>query len=327
MSLSVNTNVNSMIALENLSSTQSQLSQTQNAISTGKKVSNASDNPASYGIASQINNDISGQNTVNDGLSYASRINTTASSALSSIGSVLDNLRGSVTSLGQHVGDPSSLSRLNDTITGDINQINTIARNSTLQGVNLLTAGTGDGLGITTNNLSFVTGLRGETQTTSGFASTFATASGADASKSGSLSDLLGLSKGTVTGGDATGNVFVTGSGNSIALATAATQVSGSGINEGTKTLASLIDIVSKAKSSVLNVAGKLGANQQTIDTMSSFGQVTSDSLTAAGGALTDADMASESAKQTSLQTKQSLGIKSLSISNSQSQNILQLFQ
>lgn len=326
MSLSVNTNVNSMIALENLSSTQSQLSQTQNAISTGKKVSSASDNPASYGIASQINNDISGQNTVNDGLSYASRINTTASSALASIGSVLDNLRGSVTSLGQHVGDPSSLSSLNDTITGDINQINTIARNSTLQGVNLLTAGTGDGLGITTNNLSFVTGLRGETQTTSGFASVFQKDSGAKGDM-GSLSDLLGLSKGTVMGGDATANVFVTGSGNSIALATAGTPVSGSGINEGTKTLASLIDIVSKAKTSISNVAGKLGANQQTIDTMSSFGQVTSDSLTAAGGALTDADMASESAKQTSLQTKQSLGIKSLSISNSQSQNILQLFQ
>lgn len=326
MSLSINTNVNSMIALENLSSTQSQLSQTQNAISTGKKVSNASDNPASYGIASQINNDISGQNTVNDGLSYASRINTTASSALSSIGSVLDNLRGSVTSLGQHVGDPSSLSSLNDTITGDINQINTIARNSTLQGVNLLTAGTSDGLGITTNNLSFVTGLRGETQTTSGFASVFQQASGAKGNM-GSLSDLLGLSTGTTVGGDATANVFVTGSGNSIALATAGTQVSGSGLNDGTKTLASLIDIVSKAKTSISNVAGKLGANQQTIDTMSSFGQVTSDSLTAAGGALTDADMASESAKQTSLQTKQSLGIKSLSISNSQSQNILQLFQ
>ncbi|MXV35990.1 MULTISPECIES: flagellin [unclassified Saccharibacter] len=326
MSLSINTNVNSMIALENLSSTQSQLSQTQNAISTGKKVSTASDNPASYGIASQINNDISGQNTVNDGLSYASRINTTASSALSSIGSVLDNLRGSVTSLGQHVGDPASLARLNDTITGQINQINTIARNSTLQGVNLLTAGTGDGLGITTNNLSFVTGLRGETQTTSGFASTFQAETGATG-QAGSLSDLLGLSTGTVTGGDATGNVFVTGSGSAIALATAGSQVSASGINQGTKTLASLIDIVSKAKSAVLNVSGKLGANQQTIDTMSSFGQVTSDSLTAAGGALTDADMASESAKQTSLQTKQSLGIKSLSISNSQSQNILQLFQ
>ncbi|MUG05185.1 flagellin C, partial [Bombella sp. ESL0378] len=67
--------------------------------------------------------------------------------------------------------------------------------------------------------------------------------------------------------------------------------------------------------------------NQKLIDSMSDYGQKSADSLTAASGALTDADMSAESAKLTSLQTKQSLGIKSLSIANGQSQNILSLFQ
>lgn len=75
------------------------------------------------------------------------------------------------------------------------------------------------------------------------------------------------------------------------------------------------------------NVTSDLGASQQLIESMSSYGQKSADSLTAASGALTDADMAAESARMTSLQTKQSLGIKSLSIANGQAQNILSLFQ
>jgi flagellin len=51
-----------------------------------------------------------------------------------------------------------------------------------------------------------------------------------------------------------------------------------------------------------------------------------SNSLTSGLGALTDADMAAESAQLTSLQTKQQLGIQALSIANQQPQALLKLF-
>ena len=44
-------------------------------------------------------------------------------------------------------------------------------------------------------------------------------------------------------------------------------------------------------------------------------------------GALTDADLAAESARLTSLQTKQQLATQSLSIANKQPQSLLTLFQ
>lgn len=327
MSLSVNTNNASMIALQNLDDTQSQLSKTQNAISTGKKVSTSADSPASFGIAAQMNNDIAGQSAVNDGLSFASSVNNAANVGANNILSVLQDLRTTITNAGNNNGSQDSLTTLNNNITSSLNQINSIARNSTANGVNMLTAGTQDGLGIETSNMTFVTGLRGDTQTVTGFASTIQSLTGS--AGGGSLTDLLGLSTGTQAGGQVANdkNTLLSVSNGKITWGSAQATGVSSGVDANTKNLAGLINLVTKAVDAMTNVTSQLGANQQNIDRLSSYGKVTSDSLTAAVGSLTDADMASESAKQTSLQTKQSLGIKSLSIANSQSQNILQLFQ
>ncbi|MDB5456365.1 MAG: flagellin domain protein, partial [Caulobacter sp.] len=51
------------------------------------------------------------------------------------------------------------------------------------------------------------------------------------------------------------------------------------------------------------------------------------DSLDAGVGNLVDADMAKESAKLQSLQTKQQLGVQALSIANSSSSSLLSLFR
>nr|MCX5477223.1 flagellin [Endobacter medicaginis] len=70
-----------------------------------------------------------------------------------------------------------------------------------------------------------------------------------------------------------------------------------------------------------------LGAQQNQITSLQSYQSTLSDALTTGVGALTDADLSEESAKLTSLQTKQQLAIQSLSMANSQSQSILSLFR
>jgi flagellin len=60
---------------------------------------------------------------------------------------------------------------------------------------------------------------------------------------------------------------------------------------------------------------------------MANFTSGLSSSLTAGLGALTDADMAAESAKLQSLQTKQSLAIQALSIANQGPQALMSLFR
>ncbi|CCM74428.1 Flagellin domain protein (fragment) [Rhizobium mesoamericanum STM3625] len=74
-------------------------------------------------------------------------------------------------------------------------------------------------------------------------------------------------------------------------------------------------------------LGSQLGSLQQRVDIQTDFVSSLSDSIDSGIGRLVDADMEEESSKLTALQTQQSLAIQSLSIANSSSQNILQLFR
>lgn len=305
MSLSINTNTSSMVALETLNATQSALSATENAVSTGKKVANASDGPASFGIASQMTGNISGQSAVNDGLSYASAVVSSTNTAANQILSVLAEIQNAVTSVGNNSGSDTSLSQINDEITGYLGQIDTIAQNSTTNGVNLLSGSLSDGLSITASSLNYVTGLQGSLATVSSFKSL-------SSAKGNTLSAMLGLTSVSLAGRVPTTNSLF------------------ASYTTGSITAASLRSAISKVQAAIVsmtNFTSQLGNNTKQIANLTTFGQSVTDNLTTGVGALTDADMSEESAKLTSLQTKQSLAIKSLSIANGQSQNILSLFQ
>lgn len=70
-----------------------------------------------------------------------------------------------------------------------------------------------------------------------------------------------------------------------------------------------------------------LGAALRQVEGLASFNQQLMDSVKEGLGALVDADLAEESARLTSLQTKQQLATQSLSIANQQSQSVLSLFR
>lgn len=316
MSLSINTNNSAMVALESLNSTTSALDSTENTVSTGQKVATAADGPASYAIAQQMNGNIAGLSAVSDGLSFAASTLSTTATATSNILSTLQLLQTAVTSLGDNQGDPTALAQTSSEIDGYLDQINTFARNATVNGVNLLTttadsntANVGSATGPdTAGSLIYVTSLQGSTKTLANIATT-ASAGAA------TLTNALGLTANMSAGGDLIGtavsgsNVFVT-SGTALAKSTSA-----------------LITLVQNAITTMTNAASTVATNQKIVSGMTSYSSNLSDSLTSGVGALTDADMAAESAKLTSLQTKQSLAISSLSVAKSSSQNILTLFR
>lgn len=212
MSLSINTNQSSMVALETLNTTQTALAHTENAVSTGKKVADASDNPAAFGIASQIGGDIEGQSAVNDGLSYASQVISATNSAANSIIKILQNVQNAVTAIGNNIGNAASLGQLNKELTGYMKSIDAIARNATVKGTNLLSGGTlgytSDGIGITSNSLTFVTGLQGETQTINSYGYMIGLTTGYGIGHT--LTEMFGMKPGvTVSGKDPTANNFL----------------------------------------------------------------------------------------------------------------------
>ena len=100
---SVNTNLGAMAALQSLEQTQTDLNTTQNAISTGLSVGQASDNPAIYSIAQSMNATISGLSAVSSNLNFAASVLGTASSAATEISSQLASLQSTVTQ-GQQTG-------------------------------------------------------------------------------------------------------------------------------------------------------------------------------------------------------------------------------
>ncbi len=160
MTLSINTNTAALAALESLSSTTSALNKTENQVSTGLKVSSASDNPAIYAIASTITGNIAGLSAVSDSLSFGAQVVNTATSASADILSTLQTLQQTVTDAGT---TGLSQATLQSQVADAVNQINAFARSSTFNGVNVLTS-TADS-GAANGTASIVTGLQGSTLT------------------------------------------------------------------------------------------------------------------------------------------------------------------
>ncbi len=88
--------------------------------------------------------------------------------------------------------------------------------------------------------------------------------------------------------------------------------------------------LLSLVNTSIINVnaaTAKLGTDVNAVTTHLTFISNLQDTLTSGVGNLVDADVAKESAQLTALQTKQQLGIQSLSIANSSKNQLLKLFQ
>jgi flagellin len=396
---SVNTNLGAMAALQSLNSIQSQLASTQNQISTGKMVSQASDNPAVYSISQTMSADVSGMAAVSSSLNLGASIVGTASSATSSISGVLSALLATVTA-GQQTG--ISTATTNSQISQALASINEFAQSATFNGVNLI-ATTGTGVGATNSSMNVVSNVAGSTITVSnndatntppvtasdvaglgltglnvnaaavGLSFTNATAPVANdtmtlATSSGTkytfqLSDGTTAPTAFATASSATQvNSFInikTGDSNGAVMAKIATALQSSGFGAsidntgqlvitgngvtnagstsnftgGGATMTAVsgataaIDTVNAAISQLNVNSAYLGSKSQQITGMVSFTSNLSSSITTGIGALTDANMAAESAQLQSLQTKQSLAIQSLSIANQQPQSIMTLFR
>jgi flagellin len=381
---SVNTNVGALAALQSLNATEQALQTTQNQVSTGKKVSSASDNPAIYAISQTMNDNIAGLSAVSDNLNFGQSVIGVAQSAASQISGQLATLTSTIMQ-GQQSGIDSTT--INNQIKSILNNIDQFAQSATFNGVNLLSM---TGAGVTSTNLNVTENLAGsliavgnQDATSTGlnlanlkvnsgavkisFDNTFAPANSDDIKlTAGSNTYDFVLSDGSSTqttttnpsaadqtffvnigasdsnttvlskvasamqqqgfgaGLDSNGNLVVTGNG---VTSSTSTIVSG-GATDGTVTgSTAAVDIVNNAVTLLNTKIAALGAASQQITGMQSFTSSLSTSLTTGLGALTAADMAAESAKLQSLQTKQQLGIQSLSIANQQPQALMSLFR
>ncbi len=142
MSFSVNTNNGASTALQYLNLTQGQLSQTQNEISTGLKVSSARDDGAVFAIAQNQRAAVAGYSSVINSLNNGTSSIDVALSAGQSISDLLIQLKQQALSASDTSLDTASRQALNASFTALLGQITTIVQGATFNGSNLVNGST-----------------------------------------------------------------------------------------------------------------------------------------------------------------------------------------
>ncbi|KAF0172239.1 MAG: hypothetical protein IV086_08720 [Hyphomonadaceae bacterium] len=155
---SVNTNYGALVALQSLTSTNKQLDEVQNRVSTGLKVGSAKDNGAVFAIAEGLRLRSSALGSVRDGLDRATTSIDTALGAAESVGGILAQLKQKAVDA-QTLSAPedralaqADFAALRDSIDGfvnaaTVNGVNLINGTNASNGLNVLTTDIGSGAG------------------------------------------------------------------------------------------------------------------------------------------------------------------------------------
>jgi flagellin len=296
------TNSTAMTALQTLRSVSSQLSATQTRISTGQRVSTASDNAAYWSIATSMRADNAALSAVSDSLGLSA---ATVDTEYTALNSVIGDSTGGLTKLQSLLVEAKTAGIDRTKIQADITQIQqqmkSTASAATFNGVNWLSTTTATP---TTVNLVSSYSRVGGTPTTGSISLTVSNYSLYTSGTSGILD--------TQTSGVSVDNMSIA------TLTDSATDQA---------TLDTYIAQVTSAINSVASAAANLGAVKNRISTNTEFVKSLMDSVDRGIGQLVDADMNQESTRLAALQVQQQLGVQALSIANNSSQSILSLFR
>lgn len=305
---SIKTNVAAMTALQSLNQTNKALLETQNRISTGLAVSTAADNAAYFSIATTMKSDNAALSTVQDALGLGSATVDVAYTALESTISVVDEIKTKLVAAREpgvdRVAIQSEISQLQS-------QLSSISGSASFNGENYLSVD------------SSATGYNATKTIVASFTRSGATVSVNTISLDITATVLFDAST------SATGILDTTYSATSGATFTVA-NLDISALTDSAANLTDLEDMIQAVDTAfglITTGASNLGATSKRIELQADFVSNLMDAIERGVSQLVDADMNEESTRLQALQVQQQLGIQSLSIANSGSQNILSLFR
>jgi len=138
---SINTNASAMLALSNLSQTQMQLQDTQNIISTGKKINSAKDNGAVWSIAQTMQGKSTALDSVKDSLNRAQSTIDVAMSAGQQVSDLLTQMKAKALAASDTSLDSTSRTALNEDFKSLRDQIAKVVSNADFNGINMVKSG------------------------------------------------------------------------------------------------------------------------------------------------------------------------------------------
>ncbi|PLK71718.1 flagellin [Rhizobium sp. TH135] len=303
---SILTNSSAMSALATLRSISSNMEATQNAISTGLKVSKASDNAAYWSISTSMRSDNMALSAVTDALGVGAAKVDTAYAGMDSAIDVVKEIKVKIVAAKEEGVDKA---KIQDEITQLQEQLVSIAKSSSFNGENWI-AGTADTKTVVSG---FVRNSDGNVSVKTTEYTMDNTSMLYTFDADGEVEDdngILGANGDTIT---VDGTDYTT-------IAVKDIDVENDDID------AALVS-VDAALEKMTSAGAKLGSISSRIELQTDFSEKLSDAIEKGVGRLVDADMNEESTRLKALQTQQQLAIQALSIANSDSQNILSLFR
>ncbi|MGV2121772.1 flagellin [Agrobacterium vitis] len=318
---SIMTNTAAISALSTLRSISSDMETTQSRISSGYKVESASDNAAYWSIATTMRSDNKALGAVEDAIGLGAAKTDTAYTGMESAISVVSDIKAKLVAAREPGVDKE---KINKELAELKNQLSSVAKSASFNGQNWLYDNSEAEGTIQEMVGSFVRGNDGNVSIkTISF----------DTTNSILINDEAGdgglLTKGTVA-------TYAYGTTTTTASYYLISSVGGNTSSASEVTLTSttsddeidgMVASVDKMLTSMTDAASTIGATTSRLKLQDSFIKDLSDTIDTGVGRLVDADMNEESTKLKALQTQQQLGIQSLSIANSSSENVMSLFR
>ena len=303
---SIITNNAAMAALSTLRTINGNLETTQNAVSSGMRISKASDNAAYWSIATTMKSDKGALSAVSDALGLGSAKVDTAYTAMDSAIDVVSEIKDKLVTAKEGSVDKSKI----QSELGQLQQqLESVAESASFNGENWIVATDGDSASVVSSFIRSATG--GVSVSTTSYAfDTGATGNVLFGMNGGSIDTTSGILGTQQTIGGSDYSVF---------------SLNITGMTSGDIDVA--LSMVESALQAMTSSASQLGSLSTRIDLQTTFASSLSDAIDSGIGKLVDADMEAESSKLSALQTQQQLAVQSLSIANSSSQNILSLFR
>ena len=317
---SINTNIAAMTALQTLSQTNKELLVTQNRISTGLRVKDASDNAAYWSIATTMRSDNMAVSTVQDALGLGAATVEVAATALNTAIETVSKIHAKlIAALAPGLDRGKIQSELNELQA----ELRNTAQSAVFSGENWLVGNSDTGPTSKTIVASFSRDSSGTI--------TIGTIE-VDVGPGGTM--LFDLQP---TAGSAAG---ILDKVHTLTNASAPNdQISIAGESGGLNidwitddpadllALQEMAEIVDQALRTMTDSATLLGAAKSRISLQKDFVSKLINSIDIGIGQLVDADMNEESTRLQALQVRQQLGVQALGIANQSAQMILRLFQ
>lgn len=318
---SMMTNAAAMAALQTLRDINSKMEETQQRISSGYRVETASDNAAYWSIATTMRSDNKALSTVQDALGLGAAKTDTAYMGLDASIDVVTEIKSKLVAAREPGVDKN---KINEELKELKNQLRSIAESASFSGENWLFNDTG----VPPTTVEMVGSFnRASDGTVAVETLEFDTATS-------TLIDMSNAADGILTTDVTVSQPFGTGTTTatyfllSTGSATGPTGVEiALAITTSDDVIDGMISAVDTMLGNLTDSAATLGSINMRIDMQDDFVATLMDVIDKGIGRLVDADMNEESTKLKALQTQQQLGIQSLSIANSNAENILQLFK